>query len=148
MDYIREAIEYLKSYKDLQMAVINLKEEIQKLDAELKGSAITYKDMPGGSGALQSDDVMLNKLFRLQQCKLKYAESYREIKRIDRILEGLSEGEGNEKHTAILKRTFIDGGDIDVIADELGYSRRQYYRVRNVALRRFAVQLFGIAVIK
>lgn len=151
MGYIREAIEYLKSYNDLQFAVINLKEEIQKLDAELKGSAICYKDMPGGSGAINADDVLINKIYRKAQAEKEWRTSTSIIKRIDRILEELSKGEGNENHGEIIRRCFIDrqgSRDIDDIADEFKYSRRQFYRIRQTALRRLAVQLFGINVIR
>lgn len=150
MDYIREAIEYLKSYKDTQMSIINLREEITKLDAELKGSAITYTDMPGGGGIIPADDIMLNKIYRKSQAEKQLKESAATIRRIDRILKDLN-SDNNEKHGDMLRKSFIarlSNKDIDELADEFGYSRRQFYRVREKALKRFAIQLFGISVIK
>lgn len=149
MDYIREAIEYLKTYKDLQYAVINLKEEVQKLDAELQGGAMVYSDMPGGgSAAVQADDKMLNKIYRIEMAKKEYSDSNKTIRRIDRILEELNLGDGKERHGDILRQWFIERRDRQEIANEMGYSMSQLYRIKDKALRRLGVQLFGIKVIK
>lgn len=148
MDYKREAIEYLKSYKDTLNSVRNLREEISILDAELKGSAITYTDMPGGGGVVPADDIMINKIFRKALAERGLKESSITIKRIDRILESLND---EDRHGDMLRRSFIErlsDKDIEELADEFGYSRRQFYRVREKALKRFAIQLFGIIVIK
>lgn len=151
MDYIREAVEYLKCYGDTQRSIINLKEEITKLDAELKGSAITYKDMPSGGGVVAAEDIMLNKIFRKEQAEKELKESIFIAKRIDRILSEMDTENENDKHGLILRRCFIERNkeiDMDRIADEMGYSRRHFYRIRQTALKKFAIQLFGITVIK
>jgi hypothetical protein len=96
MDYVMEAIETLKRYNDYQKSAINLKEEIIKLDEELKGSAITYSDMPAGGSGVLSDEIMINKICRKTQAEIELRETKFELNRIDRILIQLSDGEGNE----------------------------------------------------
>lgn len=147
MDYIREAIEYLKSYKDMLISLDNLQEEIRELNAEIPGDkAITMNDMPHGSGPSLPDDAIINKLCRLQKAKEEYAFTKKKLEKMDKIIKGLSKGE-DEYYEKVLRMWYIDDIDVGQIAKELNYTERHIYRIKGIALRKFAIQLHGVKVI-
>lgn len=148
MDYIREAIEYLKSYNDLAKAKENLMNEIRELRADTGEKSINFDGMPHGGDGTGYDDHIINKLYKLQIAEKNYRETVKSMAKIDKILEELSQGEDNEKHGKLLRLWFIEGKKIFEIADELDISDRHVFRVKNIAIRRLAIQLFGINVIK
>lgn len=140
MDYVREAIEYLRSYNDLEKALKNLNEEILKLNTDLKCvKEIDYSGMPHGSGNETPDDMLVNKLYRKQKAIEEYGQTKKAIGRIDKVLEGLSEDESR-----VLKMWFIDNARRDDIAEALHCSEPNAYRIKNRAIRKLAIQLFGI----
>lgn len=148
MDYVREAIEYLKSYKDLEAAKQNLLLEIRELRASGDSKAINMDGMPHGSRDGGFDDHIVNKMYKLQHAEKSYKETIRTLSKIDKILEEISHGDGNEKHGKLLRMWFIENNKINEIAETLDISDRHVFRVKNVAIRRLAVRLFGINVIK
>lgn len=148
MDYIREAIEHLRSYNDLQFALQNLSREIAELKATMPDvKAIEITDMPKGGGPAGADDILVNKVYRLQMAKTEYKTAYRAVKKIDQTLEDISLQKGCETFGGLLRAWFIQHRDKEDISLELGYSERQIYRIKDIALRKFAIQYFGIDVI-
>lgn len=152
MDYKREAADYLRCYKDLKISLDNLKDEIRELKLEIPGDvAISLNDMPGGSGPHLPDDEILNKMCRLEKAKEEYIATKKKLEKMDKIIGGLS-SEGNECYEKVLRMWFIDNGDkgkpdVEKIAKELNYTERHVYRIKGIALRKFAIQLHGVKVI-
>lgn len=151
MDYIREAVEYLKSYKDMKISLKNLKDEIRELGLEIPGdTAISFSDMPGGSGPHLPDDKIINKMCRLEQAKEEYIATKKKLEKMDKIIAKLSYG-GNKCYEKVLRMWYIDNGDkkpdAEEIAKELNYTERHVYRIKGIALRKFAIQLHGVKVI-
>lgn len=148
MDYIREAIEYLKSYKDLQASLENLSFEIKELNAVIPGDkSIELDGMPHGSGSSLPDDAIVNKLFRLQKAKEEYVKTKKAIDHMDKVLAGLSDSEEHKIHEKVLRLWFLENRRADDIGKQINCSERHVFRIKNIAIRRLAVQLFGIKVI-
>ena len=148
MDYIREAIDFLKSYNDLAKAKDNLSIDIQELRADTGEKSFTMDGMPHGGNGSGFDDHVINKLYRLQVSEKNYKETVKCMAKIDRILEELTEGEGNEMHGKLLRLWFIENRSKENISEELNISVRHVFRIKNIAIRRLAIQLHGINVIK
>lgn len=145
MDYVKEAENYLRSYNDLTSSVDNLKREISDINAELTCiKNIDYSGMPHGSGSGLPDDLLVNKLYRKQKAVDELKKTIRAISRIDYVLKKLSEGEGNEKHEKVLRLFYIEGARGQALEEALECSERHCYRLKGIAIRRLAVQLFGI----
>ncbi|QAT40853.1 DUF1492 domain-containing protein [Clostridium sp. JN-9] len=145
MDYVKEAENYLRSYNDLTSSVDNLKREISEINAELACIKNTdYSGMPHGSGSRLPDDILVNKLYRKQKAIEELKKTSRAINRIDYVLKKLSEGEGNEKHEKVLRLFYIEGARGQALEEALECSERHCYRLKGIAIRRLAVQLFGI----
>lgn len=146
MDYIREAIEVLRAYNDYQKSIINLQEEILIIDTELQGSAISYKENPGGSGIVNKDDIVLNKIYRKSEALKELKATSMKVQRIDRILQDISQDDECKNYGIVLRRWFIESADKECIANDLGYSIRQLYNIKNKAIKKFAIHLHGIKV--
>jgi hypothetical protein len=145
MNYIKEAEDYLRNYNDLVKSVDNLKTEISEINAELTCiKNIDYSGMPHGSGSGLFDDRLVNKLYRKQKAEEELKKTVKAIHRINTVLKGLSEGEGNEKHEQVLRLFYIEGARGQALEEALECSERHCYRLKGIAIRRLAIQLFGI----
>jgi hypothetical protein len=148
MDYIKEAIEHLRSYNDLQFALQNLSKEITELKATMPDvKAIEITGMPPNEGSSAADDNLINKLYRLQVAEKEYKTTIKAVRKVDQVLEDISKTDGCDKYGKLLRLWFVEHWGKDDIANELTYSERQLYRIKDIALRKFAIQYFGINVI-
>lgn len=145
MDYVKEAEGYLRSYTDLTEAVENLENELDFLEEELTGAkAIDYSGMPGGGGASLPDDRLVNLLYKKQIKEKSLELTKKKIDHIDLVLSQLSIGEGNEQDEKVLRKFFIDNLRGQALEKEFTVSERHVYRMKGKAIRRFAIQIFGI----
>lgn len=144
MNYIKEAIDYLRNYENLSRSTANLKDEIISLKLELKSvKEISYSDMPhGGADPAMSDDAIVNKMFRLKKAEDDYKETSRTLKRMDKTMERFKES--NELYYKVLNGYFIDQLTEEQLMKDFNYSDRHLRRIKQNALRTFAIQLFGI----
>ena len=146
MDYIREAVEYLKNYDRLETALENLRDEIKELRIDLKSvKELTYSDMPGGSGSALPDDATINKIYRLKKAEEEYSSTYKTLKRMNKVFEKF-ENE-NKNYGRILRGYFIDCLKEEQLMEDFHYSDRHLRRLKQQALRAFAIEIFGIKVI-
>lgn len=150
MDYIREAINNLRDYNDLKQSLDNLRDEVMEIDAELKCiKEVDYSGMPHGSGSKNPDDNLVNKIYRKQKAMQEYKLTKHKLERLDRVLNKLSEGKGNEFQEEIVRYFFVDyknASQIKKLLNEAGHdlSERQIYRIRDRGIRKLAVRFFGI----
>ncbi|KGK88023.1 hypothetical protein [Clostridium sp. HMP27] len=145
MDYIKEAEGYLRNYTDLTDAVENLEKELEFLEEEITGAkAIDYSGMPGGGGAALPDDRLVNLLYQKQIKEKSLELTKKKIKLIDSVLSQMAVGEGNEQDEKVLRKFFIDNIRGQALEKEFGVSERHVYRMKGKAIRRFAIQIFGI----
>jgi hypothetical protein len=149
MNYIREAENYLKHYRDLRYSLNQIEKEITKIKwsgAPREISAMNLDGMP--SGSIQQDE-MINIIFKLKCYTEMKENTLKQINEIDTILNTLEKEEGCESYSKLLKLWYVDKKNKEDIAEELGYSSRQsIYTHRNKAIRKFAIRLFGIDVLK
>lgn len=148
MDYIREAVEYLKNYSNLITSISNLKDEIYELRVDLKCTKeLNYSDMPTALGDVSiTDDAVVNKMFRLKKAEEEYKETTRTLKRMDKVFETFENS--NLYYSKILKGYFIEQYTEDQLAKDLDCSARHLRRLKQKALRVFAIQIFGINAMK
>lgn len=147
MDYINEAVEYLINYKDLKMAFENLKDKEERLRFDLENlRAVNYDGMPKGNSVV-SDDVLVNTIFKLQQTRVQFKETEDKIEKIDNVLKNLNQNESSKNYEEILRLWFIEEWPKQKMTLKFNCSERQLYRLKAKAIRKLAIQLFGINVI-
>lgn len=144
MNYIREAEEILNHYRDLQIANTNLEERLEEIYAQLNDAkAIEISDMPKGGGNNSPDDRICNLIYQRDETEHNLQINRNTLHKIEEILEKL--GSENKE---ILLESFDDIGKTDSsIAKSLGISRTTLIQKRGKALKKFAVQLFGIKAV-
>lgn len=144
MDYIREAEKRLWHYKDLKRSLEWQEREIGKLKWEgypSGASGISYDGMPKG----MNKDEAVNIAFKIKMYMDMVESTESELNEIDKVLEGISQDKGCELYGQVLKMWYIEGVPKDEIADRLHYSSRtSIYEIKNEAIRKFAVVLFGL----
>ena len=143
MDYIKEAEGYLRSYPDLTESITNIEMELDFLEEEITGAkAIDYSGMPSGGGSALPDDRIVNLLYK-KQVKQKALESTTaKIKHIECIFKKI--GEKDEK---LLKAFYVEGLRGMALEEKFNVSDRQVYNLKKIAIKRFAIQLFGIKAV-
>lgn len=141
MNYIWEAKDFLKHFREYENADKNLNDKLKKLNTELEGyKPINYSDMPHGSSET-TDDQLCNMIFERDFTKECLMSNKNKINECKQILNNL-----NEEYKKILILSCIDELPETEIMQKLNISRANYFRKKNEALRTLAKNLFGIKV--
>lgn len=143
MDYMREAVEYLKNYDKLNIALNNLQDEIRELKIDIKSvSGMEYSDLPKGAG-INTDDRIINLMFRLDKAQEEYKSTSRTLNRMNKVFDSFEKIDNN--YAKILKKYFIENLTEAQIADDLKISDRHLRRLKQQAIKAFSVTIFGIS---
>jgi hypothetical protein len=149
LNYIREAENYLYYYRDMKKSLDQLEKQINKLISkagphDLK--AMTF-DQTGIRHSQQ--DEAINILFQLQKLIENREKTEEKLKKIDELLDSISQDEGCELYGTVLRKWYIERIPKEEIAEEIGYSSRtSIYTIRARAIRKLAVRLFGIGMVE
>lgn len=142
---IATAERLLKNYSALERSVQNLTERINALvyrSSPRPLKSIDVEEMIKSGG---KKDTTLNLLFEIKALMDTREETREELSRIDRTLEAISKAPECKHYGPVLRSWYIDRMPKQDIAAEIGYSSRQsIYDIKNAALRKFAVELFGV----
>lgn len=146
MDYVREAVEILKNYDRLEVALANLKDEIIEIRIDLKNiKSVTNSDMPrGGNGSLPGDDI-INKMYRQQKAEEEYRETRKVLKRMNKTFETFEKY--HKEYAKILRGFYINQYKVEQLAKDFNYTERYIWTIKNKAIRAFAIELFGIKAV-
>lgn len=143
MDYIKEAEWYLRNYRDLKMAVTTIEDELDYLEEELTGAkAIDYSGMPSGGGSALPDDRLVNLLYQKQVKQKTLDLTKLKVKHIETIFNNLG-----AKDEELLKAFYLDNLRGNELEGQFALSERQVYNRKKIAIKRFAIQLFGIKAV-
>lgn len=143
MDYVREAVEYLKNYDNLLVARKHLNENILMLKENLESvKGISYSDMPRGNSKGTPDDELVNKIFELNESIKLFEENEQAIRSTEEALKDL---QGDFKK--IIWSWYVEEKTETQMLNELNISRATFYRLKSQAIRTFAIQLFGVRAI-
>lgn len=148
MNYIKEAENYLWYYHDLYRSIENLDRQISRLIAKAgpKMSVIKFDETGVKTG--HYDDAF-NILFEIQKLTEAKQKTLTALNDVEEILEEISVEPGCELYGQVLRKWYIEKVPKDDIAEQLGYSsRRSVYEIKNRAIRKFAVRLFGLEALQ
>lgn len=143
MNWKNEAMDKLRQYDAMRLAVMNIPQEVKRLEAA--ATAIRGARMDGNavqSGVSRREEAILDNMMSRQELlwRLEQAENW--LSCMDRALSALS---GEEK--LVLQRFYIspEKGSVERLCSELGLESSSVYRKRDKALRHFTVALYGSA---
>lgn len=135
-DKINEVESFLYNYKSIKLAIENLKMELEVMD-ETVISSIKYEETTGKTNKFNSN--VENKLSRkeLLEQRIKHMET--KINQIDKSLEILPDTERE-----VIKNFYIEGKCYFQFCNELRLSERTSQRIKNRALNKVIISLYGI----
>lgn len=147
MNYIQEARNYLKHFRDLQISVDIIDRNISKIIIKAGPryvAGMSYDNEKVQSG---SHDDTLNILFELQRLKECREETSNKLTEINKILEELEKD--YVYYGQVLRKWYLERIPKENIAEQIGYSSRSsIYSLEGKAIRVFAIRLFGIDALK
>ncbi|MBC8590624.1 hypothetical protein [Wansuia hejianensis] len=142
--FYKETEYLLYNYKMLEISVENMKKEIEYLEKEDEArsiSGISYDGFKTGP-TFKINSIVEDTLLSISE-KISYLEhSIRRMesrmKSINKSMEGL-----NELEKDILTKKYIEGKQWYVVAYDVKYSERQCRNIRNNAIEKLAIGIFG-----
>ena len=148
MNYIKEAENRLWYYRDLQKSIDEMTRQVARLIAktgpkELKAIVMDQTGVRGG----HHDDA-LNIIYEIQTLQESMAKTREGFEEIESILREISQDDGCEKYGQVLRKWYIQRLSKEVIAEDFECSVRTVYYLRDAAIRKFAVRIFGIEALK
>lgn len=149
MDCIREAENYLRYYRELWKSIEHADRVIKQLMWQ------TAPRIPGavtmdvtGIRASQPHDT-LNQIYQLQKWQEMREVTLIEMGKVEDVLNAICQDPGCERYKDVLVMWYVEKMDKDMIAEKLGYSHKQSaYEIKNKAIKKFAVTLFGVIALK
>lgn len=140
MNWKAEATRDLKSYPQRKQAVDNLKERIEILEEQfvsLKGVSVGE---PVRCGLSKQEQKWLDNISERERLgfSLKIAEEL--IRLTEKGLEALT-----ERERKVLEGFYINPQDnhVDLLCEELHFEKSSLYRLKDDALRKFTIAMYG-----
>ena len=136
MDWKACAADDLRRYRYLKIGILNSREKLAAMEKKAKLSRANIK-----TSLLSSDDNDLDTLIEYERLKQNMKMSDLLAKLIERGLSSLSEEE-----KTVLDKCFINGGkrNLTSLTQTLGYEQRSLYRLRDRALKKFTLSMYGV----
>jgi DNA-directed RNA polymerase specialized sigma subunit len=135
-DKINEIESFLYNYKSIKLAIENLKMELENFDGTVIG-AIEYKESTGKTNKFNS--AVENKLSRKETLKDRIKHMETKINQIDKSLAILPDTERE-----VIENFYIEGKCYFQFCNELRLSERTTQRIKNRALNKIIISLYGI----
>ncbi len=145
MNYIREAEKYLWHYADLYRSLNNMVKERARLIGRAgpkwyQSLDFTQPNVTGGPG----HEDAYNLLFKIKTLTDHIQKTEQQLKEIDTVLRDISNEPGCELYGDILKKWYIEKVPREEIAREARYCQRNIYKIKDKAIRKFAINLYGL----
>jgi hypothetical protein len=149
MNCIREAENYLRYYRELHQSIEHADYMISKLLKQTAPKEISAVSMDITGIRAGKPCNKLNQMYQLQMWQEMKERTLVEMEKVDVILESINHGVGCERYKDILHMWYVEKTDKEDIAERMGYSSRQsVYDLRNKAISKFSIALFGITALK
>ncbi|OPY59159.1 MAG: hypothetical protein A4E55_00376 [Pelotomaculum sp. PtaU1.Bin035] len=144
MNYVKEAESKLYYYHTLQQSIEEADRQIARLVARAGPKNLSAMVLDGSGVRGGAVDETVNILFEIQELQDSREKTRVALAEIDELLKKVSQEPGCEKYGPILRKWYIEKKTKETIAEEMEYSVPTIYSLRNAAIRKFAVLLFGI----
>lgn len=142
MKWTECAITDLKKYRAMNESLTNIPEKIQILKIRFESVKSGSSDStPVQGGGSRAEDALLDNIVERERLKLLYHADRRLVRLIERGLAKLSEEE-----RLVIDLFYIDRprNHLDELTKRLGCEQAQIYRIKNTALYKFTVTMYGI----
>lgn len=142
MNCLKEAEYKLRDYNAKKNAIAATLEEIKRLESESTCvRSATTDGTPVQDGGNRREDAMLNNIAARMELKAAHDSAEAWMRVVDGALDVLTDDERR-----ILDRFYINRqkGHAERLMEEMNLEKAQVYRVKDAALRKFALALYGV----
>ena len=143
MEYWKyKAIDKLKDYEAQKTALLNISDEIARLESESKSiKSATADGTPVKGGGSGREDRLLSNIVRVEEHKAMYRRARLAVRMVERGLKVLN---NEERHVLDLMYIFQQKGAVARLAEEYGLAdERSVYKRADKALLRFTIAMYG-----
>lgn len=143
MKWKNEVTEKLRRYPTMCQALVNLPEEIARLEEEIRCVRGVPMDVtPVKSGGTRREEALINNMVQRQELSWSLQQVKRWLYVVERGLKALTDEE-----QLILHRLYLspERGSLNQLCTELGVEQSTVYRRRDEALQKFTIALYGFA---
>ncbi|MBQ7288928.1 MAG: hypothetical protein IJW78_04280 [Clostridia bacterium] len=142
MNWKKEAIEDLKRYVCRKEGCLNVADRIQTLNSRLSGVRGANTDaVPNHGGGSKVEEWRINTIMERDRLKINYASLKKLVQLTERGLAQLTDDERR-----VLEKFFIHRGGrhVDELMEELCYEKTRIYELKDEALYKFTVAMYGM----
>ena len=138
MDWKLCAVDDLRQYKQIKIGILNSKERLRMINRTVKNSPYSP-----GSGQRRLDATLINALVEGERLGRNIASAEQIIKLTERGLGAL-----DDEERKVLEKLYMANTPktSSLIAKELGYEVRTLYRLRDRALQKFTLAMYGAEI--
>lgn len=143
MEYWKyKAIDKLKDYQAQKVALLNIPDEIARLESEARSiRSATADGTPVKGGGSGREDRLLSNIVKREECKAMLERAKYAVRTVDRGLSVLSQDERHILDTMYIMR---EKGCVSRLMDELGLQEESsLYKRVNKALLHFTIAMYG-----
>ena len=142
MKWNKEAVQDLRDYESLEAFIKSYPEQMKALEEDFCSLKACVTDkIPVMGGVSRVDDNLINNIAKRERLAMNYAAAQKRYNLIKEALDTLDE---RQRH--ILDCFFIhrQNNHIDALCDELHLEQAQIYRLKDQALYRFTLAMYGM----
>ena len=143
MNWKNEAMDKLRRYPTMRQALVNLPEEIERLEEEAQSIRSVPIDVtPVKSGGTRREEALINNMVQRQELSWSLQQVKHWLYVFERGLKALTDEE-----QLVLRRLYLypEQGSLNRLCTELGVEQSTVYRRRDEALQKFTIALYGFA---
>lgn len=141
MNWKTEAVEKLRRYEAMQRSIVNIPQELRRLEAESTALKSGLAARPSGSRNIRRrEDFLMDNLVARQQLQWSLDQAQNWTQTVGRALSTLAPEE-----QLILQQLYIlpHTGALEQLCEKLGVEKSSVYRRRDKALQKFTLGLYG-----
>lgn len=143
MEYWKyKAIDKLKDYQAQKAALLNIPDEIARLESEARSiHSATADGTPVKGGGSGREDRLLSNIVKREECKAMLERAKYAVRMVDR---GLSVLDQDERYILDTMYIMSEKGRISRLAEKYGLEDdRSVYKRADKALRHFTIAMYG-----
>lgn len=140
MNWKREAIQDLKSYPQRKQSLDNIAERIRALDERFRSLKMISIDTPVMGGGSKQEENWINNIAERESLEMSLEISRKLVKLTERGLDVL---DPTERRVIELFYITPCHNHIDRLCDELNFEKSRIYQIKDNALRKFTLAMFG-----
>lgn len=137
------AIDDLRKYEHMKQGLLSIREKQAALDLQSGVIRSSFRDSEpvSGSGSSGAEDRLISNIVERERLDGNYHAVKKLVAQIDAALAML-----DDQERLVLERFYINRnpGYVDRLCEELGYEVRNIYKIKDAALKKFTISMYGL----